>query len=140
MLKADASRKEGQLEHLAQVRALSLAVASAISAIEKNDLRQFEIQLANQETICNRLSAAKWILSPTAAEEAGPGANLDESLLPEIRKAYIALAQLNRVYAALLNRTRRSFGLIAALYRSHGEGYQRGPVPLPQHHTWSCEV
>jgi len=39
-------RRRQQLEHLAHLRSLSKAVASAISAIEKNDLRQFETHLA----------------------------------------------------------------------------------------------
>ena len=58
------SRRQQQLEHLAHVRSLSKAVASAISAIEKNDLRQFETHLAVQETMCNRLSASASTLSP----------------------------------------------------------------------------
>jgi hypothetical protein len=140
MPSSDATRKREHLEHLAQVRALSLAVASAISAIEKNDLRQFQIHLATQETICNRLSGTTWASLLAAPEKAAANDRLDTSLLHEVREAYKALAQLNRVYGALLKRTRRSFGLIIALYRSHGEGYDRVPSHLPQHHTWSCEV
>ncbi len=140
MLESGATRREEQLEHLAQVHALSQAVASAISAMEKNDLQQFETQLAVQETICNRLSATKWALSSTATEKPAPGENPDVQLQQEIRQAHIALAQLNRVYAALLRRARRSAGLIAALYGSHEKGYDRGPSPRLQNHTWSCEV
>jgi len=139
MLKPDATRKPAQVEHLVQVRALSLAIASAISAIEKNDLREFEAQLAIQERICNRIAATGWTAQLTGPQKAAENEVPDAALLQEIRQAYVALAQLNRVYAALLKRARRSFGLIAALYRSHGEGYHRGPSPLPNH-TWSCEV
>lgn len=140
MLKSGATRGQEQLEHLAQVHALAQAVASAISAIEKNDLRRFEIHLAVQERICNQLSRPKWMRPSTATERAVDGKNPDTPLLQEIRQAYIALAQLNRVYAALLRRAHRSVGLMAAFYRSHGEGYDRGLSPLPQRHTWSCEV
>jgi hypothetical protein len=139
MLESVTTRRQEQLEHLAQVHALSQAVRSAISAIEKNDLRQFETHLAAQETICNRLSGIKWTLSSTVVDETAPGENPDAQLQQEIRQAYIALAQLNRVYAALLKRARRSVGLIAALYRSHGEGYNRGSSPLSQRHSLSCE-
>jgi hypothetical protein len=139
MLKSDSTRRQEQLEHLAQVHALSQAIASAISAIEKNDLRQFETHLAAQETICNRFSTTKWTPSSTVVE-AVSGENSDAQLLQEFRQAHIALAQLNRVYAALLKRVRRSVELIAALYRSHGEGYDRAPSPVSQRHTWSCEV
>jgi hypothetical protein len=131
MLKSDATRKQDQLEYLALVRALSQAIASAISSIEKNDLRQLESDLAAQESICNRICGTKSTLLH---------GNSDASWLVEIRQAHMALAQLNRVYAGLLQRVRKSAGLIAVLYRSYGEGYDREPSPLPQQHTWSCEV
>ena len=140
MLKSDATRRQEQLEHLAQVHALAHAVGSAISAIEKNDLRQFEIHLAAQERICNRLSSPKWMPPSTAKQKAVDGKTSDAQLLQEIRQAYIALAQLNRVYAALVKRARRSLGLIAAVYRSRGQGYGCERSSLPQHNTWSCEV
>jgi hypothetical protein len=140
MLKSDASRRQEQLEHLAQVHALAQAVASAISAIEKNDLPQFEIHLAEQERICNRLSSPKWMPPSTAKQKAVDGKDSDAQLLLEIRQAYVALAQLNRVYAALLKRTRKSTELIAAIYRSRGLGYGCERSPLPQQKTWSCEV
>jgi hypothetical protein len=140
MQKSAAIRTQDLLEHLAQVRALSQAVASAISAIEKNNLREFETQLATQETICNRLSGKMLGMSSISKAEAVRGETPDAHLLEKIRQAHSALSQLNRVYAALVRRSRRYVGLIAALYRSHGEGYDRGPSALPQRHTWSCEV
>jgi hypothetical protein len=140
MLKSDANRRQELVEYLAQVHALSQAIASAISAIEKNDLRKLEAHLAVQESICNRLAGAKEMLFPTAKGKVVAGENPDAQLLQEIRQAHLALAQLNRVYAALLKRARRSAGLIIALYRSHGEGYDREVSTLSQRHTWSCEV
>jgi hypothetical protein len=129
------SRRQQQLEHLAHLRSLSKAVASAISAIEKNDLRQFETHLAVQETMCNRLSASSVTLSSAASTTAGDSAgpeNSDTQLQKEIREAHAALANLNRVYAALLKQARKSVGLMLAIYRHH--------VPAPQCHTWSCEA
>jgi hypothetical protein len=138
MLKSDAIRTQGQLE-LAQVQGLLQAVASAISAIEKNDLTRLETQLAIQETICDRLSSNKGILSATTGE--GPPSESNAQLSQRIRQAYIALAQLNRVYTDLVKRARRSVGLISALYSSQGEGYTHAPSPSTHHrHTWSCEV
>jgi len=139
MLNDDATGKQEQLEHLTQVNALRQAIASAISAIEKNDVAQFETHLATQETLCNRLSAREWASLLTASDAEG-GGEADRSLPLEIRQAYTALAQVNRVYAALLKRAQRSFGLMVALYRGHGEGYDRSPSALPQGRTWSCEV
>jgi uncharacterized coiled-coil protein SlyX len=138
MPKLEAIRKQDLVEHLAQVQALSRAIGFAIAAIEKNNLRELETQLATQETICNRLSGNKLVISSISKVEAVR----DETahLLQQIRQAHLALAQLNRVYAALLKRSRRHLGQITALYGSHGEGYDRGPSTLPQRHTWSCEV
>ena len=132
MLTSDEIRRHEQLEHLAQVQGLVQAVESAISAIEKNDLTRFETQLAIQETICNRISGNQGILLTGTGD--GP------ELAQRIRQAYVALAQLNRVYADVVRRARRSVGLIAALYSSQGEGYSQAPSPSTHRHTWSCEV
>jgi len=131
--KSDTTSRQQQVEHLAHVRALLRAVESGISAIEKNNLPEFETQLAMQETMCNRLSASGSTasLAATAGHETA-GEISDAQLLKEIREAHLALAHLNRVYAALLRSARRSVGLMAALYRHH--------VPSPQCHTWSCEA
>jgi len=140
MQKSEAIRKQDLVEHLAQVHALLQSVAFAISAIEKNNLREFETQLAAQEVICNRLSGKTLVMSSTSKPEAVRGEAPDMHLPQEICQAYLALAQLNRVYAALVKRSRRHLGQITALYRSHGEGYNRVPSTFPQRHTWSCEV
>jgi hypothetical protein len=140
MTKSDAMRSQGLVDHLGQVHALVQAIASAISAIEKNDLIKFESHLAAQETICNRLAGTNWELLSSASRKAASGGNPDTQLWQEIRQAHLALAQLNRVYAALLKSSRKTMALMAALYRSHGEGYDRGFSPSPQRHTWSCEA
>ncbi|MGA2387804.1 MAG: hypothetical protein ABSF97_02515 [Candidatus Sulfotelmatobacter sp.] len=140
MLKSDASGTQEHLEHLAQVRALAQSVADSISAIEQNDLKRFEIHLATQERLCNRLTGSKWILPSTARDEAVDGPAPRTSMPEEIRSAYIALGRLNRTYAALLRRVRKSAETIIALYRSHGEGYLPEPSGMRQRHTWSCEV
>jgi len=140
MPKFEAIRKQDLVEHLAQVHALSRAIGSAISAIEKNNLRELETQLGTQETICNRLSGNKLAMSSNSGVEVVRGETPDTHLLQQIHQAYLALAQLNRVYAALVKRSRRHLGQITALYGSHGDGYNRGPSTLPQRHTWSCEV
>ena len=139
MLTRDEIYMHEQLEHLAQVQGLLQAVASAISAIEKNDLTGFETQLAIQEAICNRLSGNKWILS-AATGEGLLGESSNAQLAQRIRQAYVALAQLNRAYTELVKRARRSVGLIAALYSSQGEGYSQARSPSTHRHTWSCEV
>ncbi|MGB8011396.1 MAG: hypothetical protein WCF68_07270 [Terriglobales bacterium] len=119
MTNSTSTRAHDHTEHLAQVHALSQAVASAIAAIEKNNLPQLEAHLAEQETICHRLAAK----IP------------DAPLPPELRQAYLALAQRNQVYASLLKRARKSAALMSVFYRSQGAGQDPS-----QRHTWSCEV
>jgi hypothetical protein len=139
MLKSDADRNVEQREHLAQVQALAQAMRAAIAAIEKNDLAQFQAHLAAQETICNRLSCGPETAS-RIAKAAVSGEKAEPGLHHEIRQAYVALAQMNRVYGSLLKRARKSVEMMIALYRSHGTGYDRGPAALPQSRTWSCEA
>jgi hypothetical protein len=136
MLNSDANRHEEHLEKLALVHALCQAIAAAISAIEKNDLQQFKAQVALQETICHRLSANHTLPKQDTLNVGAPDARLRR----EIVVAHTKLAQLNRVYAALLKRSSQTVGTIISLYRSNGEGYNRGPVHLPQCRSWSCEV
>ena len=93
-----------------------------------------------QETICNRLSGTKGTLVAKANANAVAGDDSDAQLLKELRQAHSTLAQLNRVYAALLKRASRSVELMAAFYRSYGQSYNCGPSRLPQRHSWSCEV
>ena len=139
MQNSDAARNS-QLEHLAQVKALSREVASGISAIERNDLKQFESHLAAQESICTRLAGTQLLLPPAKAEPAPSTDAPSFALLREIRQAHLALAKLNRVYAAVLKRAQRTTGMIASVYRSHGQGYERTPSAPVKHQTWSCEV
>ena len=138
MKKSDATRQTERLEHLAQVRALSQAIASAISAIEKNDLKNFQVHVALQETICNRLCGMRAIRLSRLEESAATFTEIQ--LQEEILRAHLQLRQLNRVYGELLKRVRKSTELIAALYRSHRLGYNRGPFSLQNLHSWSCEV
>jgi hypothetical protein len=140
MLQSGSTRAEQQRGHLAHVHALSRAVRLAITAIEKNDLKALEAHLAEQETICNRLSDSAGAFPFDAIITTAPGDNRDARLLEEIRQAHVGLAQLNRVYSGLLKRARKSLALISAVYRSPREGYDRGPSELPQCHSWSCEV
>lgn len=140
MSRADSTGKQ-QLEQLFQIRALLREMASAISAIEKNDLRQLESHVAAQEAVCNSVVSAQKLLSPGPASLV-PASDLDSGtqLLAELRQAHVELAQLNRVYAAVLKRAERMVGLVASIYRAHGQGYDRNLSPIAKQHTWSCEA
>jgi hypothetical protein len=116
-------------EHLAGLRALSQQLNAAISAIARNDLAQLQTSVAAQETLCRELTSL-----PISAAVIEPG------LLAEIRTSQKELAQLNRIYAAVLKRAQRSAALMSALYRSFGQGYAKDAPPPAEKPLLSCEV
>jgi len=123
MAKLDAIQQESQLDYLDLVRALSEQIAAAISAIERNQLQQFDAAIRSQEKICHELlavSAAR--LSPTRRQA--------------VKEAHSTLVQLNRVYAGVIKRAKRCADLLLALY---GQGYGND-IPLIDRHSWSCEA
>jgi len=117
-------------EHLARLRALSRQLNAAISAIAHNDLAQLQNSIAAQEALCRELTGAPFPVSALAAEPA---------LLDEIRVTRKELAQLNRIYAAVVKKAQRSAALMTALYRSFGQGYAKDAPPAEQP-MLSCEV
>jgi len=123
MAKPDAIHPK--LDHLDLVRRLSKEIAAAISAIERNQLKQLEAAIGNQETICHELLARKASLSQLA----GTGKHA-------VEEAHSQLAQMNRVYAGVVKRAKRCADLLLAL---HGQGYGSN-VRLADRHSWSCEA
>jgi hypothetical protein len=121
MANPDAIHQKSELDHLELVRALSKEIDAAISAIERNQLKQLEAAIRNQETICHALLASKGL----------PG-----SRKPAIEEAHSSLAQLNRVYAGVVKRAKRCADLLLTLY---GQGYG-SDVSLAERHSWSCEA
>jgi len=118
-------------EQVARLRALSQQLGLAITAIERNDLGQLQGSIAAQESLCCELTDVKRPSSPLAT---------DSALLTDLRAAQVELAQMNRVYAAVLKRAQRSAALLTALYRSFGEGYAKDAPPPVEKPTLSCEV
>ena len=137
MTKSNPAREQADLQHLTRVRALTAEIAAAISAVEHNHLDQLQLAVANQERICNQLAATKWMPSSLAKKSpVGRQAAMSETG-EQIQAAYVTLAQLNRVYAAVVKRSKRSVELLSALYS--GTGY--GPQPSSSEtQTLSCEV
>jgi hypothetical protein len=125
MAKSDAIHPKSKLDYLDLVRALSEEIAAAISAIERNQLKQLEAAIGNQETICHALLASKASPSPLAGCEKHT-----------VEAAYRQLAQVNRVYAGVVKRAKRCADLLLALY---GQGYG-SDVRLEDRHSWSCEA
>ncbi|MGA8153902.1 MAG: hypothetical protein WB952_23325 [Terriglobales bacterium] len=118
-------------KHAVRLRALSQQLGTAISAIEHNDLAQFESSIAAQELLCCELTGVQWPLATWATESA---------VLDDIRVAQMELAQLNRIYARVLKHAQKSAALMTALYRSFGQGYAEDAPPVAEKQTLSCEV
>jgi hypothetical protein len=140
MSKSNPSREPSDLQHLARVRALTGEVAAAISAIEHNDLRRLQVAIANQERICGELAVMKWTPSSQTKKSDGEVQAATFETREQIQTAYVTLAHLNRVYAGVVKRSKRSTELLAALYRSQGSGYGNEPSRSEVFQTLSCEV
>ena len=133
------NREQERSEYLIRLNSLSEKIVAAITALEHNDLRQLELSLAAQESICRELSQAKW-LACLSTENIAVVPQDDLELTLEIRRAQLKLAQLNRVYSALLKRSQRTVGLFTGLYRGYGMGYDKNRPAVAEPHTWSCEA
>ena len=140
MPKSDLTRENVDAQHLTRVRLLTGEVAAAISAIEHNNLRQLQIAVANQERICNELATTKWTPSPLARKYLRRNTAPISETGDQIQAAYVALAQINRVYAGVVKRSKRSVDLLSALYGNQGDGYGQEPLPSETLQTLSCEV
>lgn len=130
-----------QARHLERVRTLSQEIHLAISAIEHNDLPKFRAAVGNQEQLCSELAGMHWapasLRSRKPTVEAQPPAT---ALSQQIHEAYRELAQLNRVYAGVVKRSKRANELLCILYGIQGEDYGKRPSPAPNVRTLSCEV
>ncbi len=133
------NREHERSEYLIRLNSLAEKIRAAITALEHNDLRQLELSLAAQESICGELSQAKW-LAWLSAKNTAVVTQDDPALTLEIRRAQLKLAQLNRVYSALLKRSQRTVGLFTGLYRGYGMGYDKNRPAVAEPHTWSCEA
>lgn len=129
-------------QHLALVTSLSSEISSAISAIERNDMSEFESRVAAQEAICHKLAQQDPERLKRAFDSYQSAAltPATASLLDKVREAHLALARLNRVYAGVVGRSQRSIELITNFYRNYGQRYSKDENARPAKHTWSCEV
>jgi hypothetical protein len=114
---------------LEQVQSLSREITAAISAIERNDLEGFRSAIANQESICNQLALTKQ--APVVSNRTEQG---------EMRQAYLDLAQLNRVYAGVIKRSKRCADLLLALYGGCNTGYEAGAAGQIDREGLACEA
>ena len=128
---ANAGGDDAHTRHLARVQALMVEMQAAISAIERNNLHDFQSALGKQEALCNELM----VLRQTPLQDIKA-----RELAKQLQAAYMQLAQFNRVYAGVVKRAKRWTDLLSLLYGLHGEGYGKTSGPPAQHQTLSCEV
>jgi|HubBroStandDraft_5_1064220.scaffolds.fasta_scaffold129073_1 hypothetical protein len=140
MRKPTSTREQADLQHLSRVRELTAEVAAAISAIEHNNLLQLQVAIANQERICSQLATMKWTPLPLGKKPAGEVESATSETSGQIHAAYAALAQLNRVYAGVVKRSKRAIGLLSALYGTQRDGYGPKLSRTESSQTLSCEV
>jgi hypothetical protein len=115
-------------QQLEQVRCLSREITAAISAIERNDLQAFQQAIANQERICNQLTSDSVTVAGLQTERSA------------ICQAYWELAQLNRLYAAVIKRSKRCADLLLTLYGACDPGYVAGVPTKIDRQGLACEV
>lgn len=136
------TRNNEAREHLALVESLSHEILSAISAIERNDSADLATRIAAQEAICLKLNQknAHDLQMACASYRATSESPAESSLWERIHEAHIGLDRLNRIYAGLIKRSRRSIELITGLCRNPGQRYTKDESARPGKHTWSCEA
>jgi hypothetical protein len=125
---------EMQARHLDRVRDLIRNIEAAISALERNNLQDFQSALRNQEAICSELVA----ITQTSVSQSKNAP--DAELTAQLQRSYKDLAQVNRVYVGVVKRAKRWIDLLSRLYGLQRERYEQ-PLCLPaEQQTLSCEV
>ncbi len=133
-------RRSTQADFASRLRELTRAITGATSALEHNNLNEFLRCLANQEAIAAGIDTGlKAVLSDGGTNRRGPGGGF--SAEKDLSSACIQLADANRIFAAVVKRSKRSTSLLAALYQSSAGTYGRtSGQQLPERRTLSCEV
>jgi hypothetical protein len=129
MATATTTAQQAELEHLELVQALSRAISAAVAAIERNNLEELLTAIANQEEICHELISRKWSRGEMC------GTNTDA-----VQQAYMALSQINRIYAGVIKRSRRFADLLSSVYGASDKRYGKELPILVERQPWTCEA
>jgi hypothetical protein len=116
-------------QQLEQVRSLSREITAALSAIERNDLQAFQQAIASQERICNQLALTD---QPAVAGSGSEGL--------AVYQAYVELAQVNRLYAAVIKRSKRCADVLLSLYGGCDARYVSGEHAQIDREGLACEA
>ena len=129
------------MEYLQTLRTLVYELKTALNAISRNALSEFEESVADQEVLSARLGVLAGNLSVSRnLNPSNPGTNINSGLKLQIRVAAEELTQLNRCYAALLEYSSHSGALMVSLVASFNGQFQEAFGPGSQYQTWSCQM
>lgn len=121
--------------YLGQMDELRDEIQSAMLAIAGNSLSVLEGSLWRQEVLCTSLKHL--------ARTFGPD-DLHGPLTARIRDTSLALQELNRTYAQLVQQSSQSTDLLSRLCRSYRDQTSAAPTsslrPSAALQTWSCEA
>jgi hypothetical protein len=137
MRELNQGREAGRADHVLKMHELAREMRSAISALERNDLPEFQRHLANQEVISAELDAGLRAVISRCGDSQGTGPRF--SVEKDFYHAAGQLAQVNRIFAAVLRRSVRSAALLGALYQSSAGAYGNTSA-VAERRTISCEV
>lgn len=117
-------------ECISEVRSLCSEVSAAIGALSRNDLDELQARLNAQDSICKRLSLMKQspadLMASTDFIPERAESTVIAQLKAELHQSFTELQHLNRVFAALLQRSAQTVGMFAAVYQNCPEGYFYG--------------
>jgi hypothetical protein len=134
--------RNGKLgEYLELLHSMAQELDRSMGAIAQDSLSTLEDSIANQQAFAARLrELADDLIQPAPHPRAGVLQNDDEALIQQIRGAADTLQSLNRRYAALIQLSSRSVGLMVSLFNSFKGQIQEGSGARPKQQTWSCQA
>jgi hypothetical protein len=128
-------------EHLQLLRSLASELERAMDAMSRNDLKELEDSVANQQELSHQLGQlADELGSSAPAGYPVPSQSTDSDLMGEIRTAAGELQRLNFRYSVLLQHSSRSVALMASLFTSFQGQLREASGPRLKHQTWSCQM
>lgn len=150
------NRHQQAVEYLKLMRSLRGELERAMQAIAGNRLMDLEESLAEQESLAARLAVLRGQALAHAGgqgEATGSGGAaasrisnlesrlfLDQRLAGELSAANNELQQTNRIYARVLDYSKRSTARMASLMGSFSGNMQEASGPRLRCQTWSCRM
>ena len=122
------------LAYLRDMESLEIELRSAMLAISGNRLAVLEESLWRQQILCTSLKHLSHSLAAEVPEV------LETPLRTRIRQTGVALQQLNRTYAALVQQSSQSTDTLLRLCSSFRETAPSPSITAAQPQSWSCEA